>query len=86
MRRHPRRRLAGGARVLVIACLVLPHSRLSAAPSAGHQPHGTVRAARAAHPPTIDGRLAEESWVLAEPAVSFTQTDPDEGQPATERT
>jgi len=73
--------------VLVLACLALTASRLSAAPAAAdHQPHGTVHALRAAHPPNIDGRLTEESWVLAEPASSFTQTDPDEGQPATERT
>ena len=85
MRRHSRRH-AGGARALVLACLVLLASRLSAAPAADHQPHGTVHALRAAHPPAIDGRLTEESWVLAEPASTFTQTDPDEGQSATERT
>src|SRR4051812_28171079 len=85
MRRHSRRH-AGGARALVTACLVLLAARLSAAPGADHQPHGTVHAVRAAHPPTIDGRLTEESWVLAEPASTFTQTDPDEGKSASERT
>jgi hypothetical protein len=37
-------------------------------------------------PPTIDGRLIEECWDLAEPVGNFTQIDPDEGQPATELT
>ena len=52
----------------------------------GHQPHGVVRAARASRPPAIDGHLSEEIWLLAEPATAFTQTDPDEGRAATERT
>src|SRR3954471_5340173 len=85
MRPHSSRR-AGGTHILVLACLALPASRLTAAPAADHQPHGTVHAVRAAHPPAIDGHLTEESWVLAEPASTFTQTDPDEGQSATERT
>jgi hypothetical protein len=51
-----------------------------------HQPHGTVTAARTPRPPSVDGRLSEEMWVVATPAADFTQTDPDEGQPATEST
>jgi uncharacterized protein DUF5916 len=35
---------------------------------------------------SIDGHLDESAWVLAEPASKFTQTDPAEGQPATEAT
>jgi len=34
---------------------------------------------------TIDGKLAEESW-KREPITGFTQNDPDEGKPATEKT
>ena len=34
----------------------------------------------------IDGVLAEEDWLRAPPATSFTQLDPREGQPASERT
>ena len=45
-----------------------------------------VRAARAPQPPVIDGKLTDESWSLAEPASGFTQRDPEEGKPATERT
>ncbi len=34
----------------------------------------------------IDGQLDEEGWGAAEPITQFTQMDPDEGAPATERT
>src|SRR6185503_18973872 len=34
----------------------------------------------------IDGVLDEPMWSAAEPIDQFTQTDPDEGQPATART
>ena len=34
----------------------------------------------------IDGRLDEEAWAKAQPITSFTQMDPDEGKPASERT
>jgi hypothetical protein len=36
--------------------------------------------------PEIDGRLDEAVWALAEPILGFVQRDPDEGEPATERT
>ena len=36
--------------------------------------------------PEIDGRVDESVWSLAEPFSAFTQQEPDEGQPATERT
>ncbi|MDB4881733.1 MAG: hypothetical protein JWL95_499 [Gemmatimonadetes bacterium] len=35
---------------------------------------------------TIDGRLDEETWTRATPVTEFTQVDPDEGKPATQRT
>ncbi len=35
---------------------------------------------------TLDGRLDEPIWNEIEPITDFTQTEPDEGQPATERT
>jgi hypothetical protein len=35
---------------------------------------------------TIDGRLDEELWRTAPAATDFTQQDPNEGKPATERT
>ena len=35
---------------------------------------------------SIDGRLTEPAWATAQPATSFTQRDPSEGNPATEWT
>jgi hypothetical protein len=34
---------------------------------------------------TVDGRLDEEGWSKATPITDFTQVDPDEGKPATQR-
>jgi hypothetical protein len=36
--------------------------------------------------PEIDGKLDDAAWALAEPLTGFTQRDPEEGQPASERT
>jgi hypothetical protein len=36
--------------------------------------------------PQIDGRVDDEPWSTASPYSSFTQQEPDEGEPATERT
>jgi len=36
--------------------------------------------------PTIDGRVSETEWQLAEPYGDFIQQEPNEGQPSTERT
>ncbi len=49
----------------------------------------TITAARipdGARPPAIDGRVNDEVWREVEPYSTFTQQDPFEGQPATERT
>jgi Domain of unknown function (DUF5916) len=56
----------------------VPRHRHAAAPE--------IRASRAQGNMLMDGRLDESSWAGAEPATRFTQTDPAEGQPATERT
>ena len=45
-----------------------------------------VLAIRTSRPPEIDGHLTDESWAAAPPASQFTQSDPEEGKPATERT
>ena len=56
------------------------------APRHRHAAAPEIRAARLQGTIAVDGRLDESSWATAEPATSFTQTDPAEGQPATERT
>jgi hypothetical protein len=45
-----------------------------------------VHAVRTSTPVVVDGRLDDDAWVKAPPATEFTQREPDEGKPATERT
>ncbi len=45
-----------------------------------------ARAARLEGPIRIDGRLDEDAWNVAEPIAQFTQMEPNEGTPASERT
>jgi hypothetical protein len=62
---------------------------LTIVPTAAQQPAGAageLRAGRAARPPVIDGRITDAQWADADPVSVFTQRDPDEGRPATERT
>jgi len=51
-----------------------------------HDATPAVRAARASGDMKIDGRLDEPTWAGAIPVTTFTQLDPQPGQPATERT
>ena len=50
------------------------------------KPAPTVRAHRAAQPLRIDGRLDEEIYKATPPIANFVQQEPDEFQPATEKT
>jgi uncharacterized protein DUF5916/cellulose/xylan binding protein with CBM9 domain len=52
----------------------------------GEGPRKTISAVRAARAPVIDGRLDDEVWAIAPPDDRFTQTQPDEGKPPSERT
>jgi hypothetical protein len=45
-----------------------------------------VVAAPAAAPVQVDGRLDDAAWAAAVPVTAFTQVDPEEGRPASERT
>src|SRR3954470_8626544 len=45
-----------------------------------------LRAERVTGTLAVDGKLKEPDCLRAHPAIQFTQTDPVEGQPATERT
>jgi hypothetical protein len=49
-------------------------------------PAPAVEAARATDPVTVDGRLDDPAWASVPPFADFTQRDPEEGQPASERT
>lgn len=77
---------------IIVCCLTLA---LALAHSAGAQdatdvlthPAPVARVSRvSAGSITIDGRLDEAAWSTAEPVTSFTQFDPKEGEPATQRT
>jgi hypothetical protein len=61
-------------------------ARADSLPSNRHAAAPKIRAGRVQGTIVVDGRLDEASWASAEPASHFTQTDPAEGQPATERT
>ncbi|MCH8015375.1 MAG: hypothetical protein IH917_01975 [Acidobacteria bacterium] len=45
-----------------------------------------IRARYIEAPIVIDGILDELAWTLVEPATDFVQTNPVQGEPATERT
>lgn len=62
-------------RILVLLLLVCPHAFAA-----------EYRAVRAERAPSIDGDLTDAVWSLAPEITDFTQRDPDEGQPPTERT
>ena len=76
--------------VTLVLTLVLTCSLSAAAeqapPAATPASFPTVTLPAGADAPVIDGRVAEDAWQLAPPLTSFTQQDPFEGQPATEKT
>ena len=77
------------ARTICLAFLLCFMPRLGAAqasPSSVDPGRPVVRAVRATGPIRIDGRLDEAAWAAAEPVTSFTQVDPEEGKPVSERT
>ncbi|HYL21431.1 MAG TPA: DUF5916 domain-containing protein [Gemmatimonadales bacterium] len=55
-------------------------------PSYVHDAAPEVRAGHLSGDLKIDGRLDEPAWAVAPPVTSFTQLNPDEGRPASERT
>jgi hypothetical protein len=77
-----RRRATG----LLLTLLFAAPAAAQQPPRADHEPRAMVVAARAAAAPVIDGTLTDEAWAVATPVSGFTQLDPDEGLPATERT
>ncbi len=49
-------------------------------------PRPVARGSRRTGPIAIDGRLDDAAWAAAQPITQFTQQQPDEGRPASERT
>jgi len=71
--------------IQVLACVgLLIHGSKAQKPAPEDLP--TMRAVRVDQPITLDGRLDEPDWKLAEPATNFIQRLPHSGEPATERT
>ena len=71
---------------MAVGVCLAPGSSGGLAQSPNDQPLVSVTALRVLEAPTIDGLLSEEAWTHAPAATTFTQRDPDEGEPATERT
>ncbi len=62
------------------------HPLVAGASDTPAAPARPATAVRARGPIAIDGRLDDEAWALATPIADLHQREPDEGQPATERT
>ena len=71
-----------GLSAIVVAFVVLG----GAFAAAQQVPQLTVGRLSDGQRPEIDGRVDENVWSLAEPFSTFTQQEPNEGEPATERT
>ena len=70
-----------------------PPSAADAAISSNGEPNRGQKQGKVLHalkisgtPPSIDGRLSDETWRLAEVATDLTQRDPDNGKPMTDPT
>lgn len=78
------------AAAVIIAAPAILQAQQSPAPTVNpvspDDSRPTLRALRVTDAPVIDGRLADEAWAHAPVADHFRQRDPDEGEPATERT
>src|SRR5690348_14516088 len=81
-KRHPARLLL--LALLTAACAAPAAAQL--APSRADEDRPSLRAVPAAGAITLDGRLDERAWLDAPATTDFTQEDPDEGKPGTERT
>ena len=73
------------AALLVFAALA-PSAAGAQGGGDAHAARPVVAAARLDGAVRVDGRLTERAWAGAEPAAGFTQSEPRDGEPATERT
>ena len=93
-------RAASGALAVVVACAASTFAQGRPASPAGEAPppvapavvtrddagHVSVRAVRVSQPLRVDGKLDEAPYAETEAIGGFLQQEPNEGQPATERT
>jgi hypothetical protein len=73
-------------RFAVLCCLAAPAAAVAQEGPHAAQAAPTIAATRVTSPIHVDGRLDEPAWATAQVVSSFTQYDPDEGQPASELT
>lgn len=78
----------GFALALSMLAVALPTAQQGrpAAPATAAPATKRLSARRVTAPPVIDGTLDDIAWRQAEPVSDFVQTEPLEGQPATEKT
>ena len=84
---HPARAIARLA--IAIAWLLIPaaaRAQSTAGDTGAARIAPTVAAVPISTAPVIDGRLDDDAWLGAPVISAFTQRDPDEGSPGTERT
>ena len=73
--------------VLCLPSVAFSQATMSGTTNVRHDRPITIsRAVRASAPIDLDGRLNEPAWATAPVTDSFTQIDPDEGRPASQRT
>ncbi|HUQ19804.1 MAG TPA: DUF5916 domain-containing protein [Gemmatimonadaceae bacterium] len=73
----------------VVFASFVPHIKAQTPSTTAPRPHdqaSTIAAARRNGPVSVDGKLDEAAWQAATPFTDFRQFDPNEGQPATEKT
>jgi hypothetical protein len=82
---HGRRFAIFVSLICALSCARVRAAQSTATPAAPERP--TARAVRLDPDEeiTIDGRLDERSWERAEPLTNFTQSEPRNGEPGTER-
>lgn len=82
------RRGAGGGRLAVLLCAVASLTTAAVARSqpAAASPPDVPRVLRTSRLIRLDGELTEPEWLQADSITDFLQRDPQEGQPASERT
>jgi len=71
---------------VTVGWLMLAAAMQQAPPPYRHDAGPVVRAAAVRGSVRVDGVLDESAWTRATPVTAFTQRDPDEGAPASERT
>ncbi|HEY5611768.1 MAG TPA: DUF5916 domain-containing protein, partial [Thermoanaerobaculia bacterium] len=86
--KSPKHMTAMAVGILSIVCF--QYTNLFAAqetrPAYDHSKVAEYKSVRAATPPVIDGDLSDEVWTQAQAIEGFTQKDPEEGKPASEKT